>query len=234
MANQSTESGGGYGTVSDKQLVDIIYADKIKDGIIIDPENFITPDMGDYLRNNDYAKYLRDMGDGEKVNSDILNELFYLENPPTTEPGYNQNLGVFIVKSKPIIRGVDGSEKLQKDGQTAYDMNNYDGDTIGFTTEDIYDGDKPFTLGGITYASFKEYVKINTAYEGEFKVRSLGINTPEIPHYKVVPNYDNVLSQALDHKTGKELKGPLNGTYIYESREFSDDEKILPKTQRIQ
>lgn len=150
----------------------------------VDEKNFKQPDMGEYYDEALIEEYYKSINP-----SDINKVSYYIEEPFSTQLGYHEDVDAFVIKALPYIPANDTGSK--KTGLMCDDLNETDGDTVYFDINTIEDGGLPFTINGKQYDSFKSYARINMKYEdyksSSFKIRTIGINTPEICHYFLVP-----------------------------------------------
>ena len=122
------DTGVGGGSASNPQDNQIKY--KSEDSRILPSEYFITPDMGDYLRDEDYITMLTQVEKSlNKREANGLDALFYLEEPCTHRLGYYESGNVFVVKAKPIVDGrYKIEDELETQGRAYNKLNTFDGD----------------------------------------------------------------------------------------------------------
>lgn len=178
-------------------------------------KSFLLPKDKDYdigTLSSEYAKTLENsLGDG-KSNKGVL---YYVDgNLYNTAPGFYPEANVIVVRATPIARGM-GDAATRRLGQRAYNTNQYDGDTMYFTTSGIDDGNTPITVGSQSYQNFRTYVAGNTSINSvnaeEFGLRFLGLNCPEITHYTIVPKTDNMATKTMKFS---EVQNEAN--YVYD------------------
>lgn len=157
---------------------------------VIDEKWFNTPDMGEYWNNAIYKK-----------NADTQSEIkgkteFFVENPPTENCGYHDDLGVVAIKVNPV--------DVYKKYMEGYNFENnvFDGDTILFKLTDVQDTTKKFQVyySDTVFQGVRHYLKETlglTEEENMMKLRFVAINAPEVTHYS---NYI----------------GDINGNDVYE------------------
>ena len=143
---------------------------------VINEEWFYTPDMGEYYNNAIY-KAKADTQSDKKGNTE-----FFVENPPTENPGYHPDLAVVAVKAYPqsIYANFMGGE--------ARAYNRYDGDTIQLSLKEIKDTSTTFQLhySDTKFDGVHHYLKESMGLDDhgdQFSFRFIGLNTPEIVHY---------------------------------------------------
>lgn len=201
--------------------------DKIKNNNIIDPNFFITPDMGDYVRDNITIKHLQEIEENLDVyNKKGLGAAYFIESPYSTTPGYYNEVSAFVIKASPMIG--DKETRLQS----------YDGDTVYFSLSSVQDGAQSgveIDINGNNYTGFKDYA-LQSLFDGntgdlknlKFGLRFLGLNAPEITHYAdlyVSKEQDNNFILTANTKSIAEIKN--NKDYAYDkSKGRSDDAQI--------
>lgn len=203
-------------TGNDIKDFDKIIENREKLGSIIAAENFILPDIDDFLKEDislEHLKQVEEQVSGESGNG--LAAKFYYENPYTTELGYNEKANIFVLSGKPLFLTGEGSIADEE-----ISLNRIDGDTIDFNLFDIKDGGKPFSLLGSKYNSFAEYVN-KTGENNKVPVRFLGLNTPELIHYSLLDKNTPTSKLEFITLTVKELK-KANYTYIYDRYKYKD------------
>ena len=143
---------------------------------IINEEWFSTPDMGEYYNNFIYK------AKADKQSEKEGNTEFFVENPPTENPGYHPELSVVAVKAYPqaIYSKFMGGE--------ARAYNKYDGDTIQLSLNEIQNTSETFQVyySKTKFDGVHHYLKESMQLDDhgtEFSLRFIGLNTPEITHY---------------------------------------------------
>ena len=209
----------------------------------INPENFLTPNLNEMIEEDlmleIYEQYLEgDATDSLKnKNYEILNAAYYTESPFSTVPGYYSDKGAFILRAQnPRIQEMNDA------------LNEFDGDTISFAVKDLEDGGTEFTFNqgdkAVKYKGFKDYfAKLNG---GEYlSIRSLGIDTAEIPHYgitTILKNPQQFKDTLLENKftfdnifeiTYKEFKERwltnTNYSILYEKYHVNDNYEVVDR-----
>lgn len=153
---------------------------------IINEDWFSTPDMGEYY--NNYIYKLKADQQSEKEG----NTEFFVENPPTENPGYHEDLSVVVVKAYPQSI----YSKFMDSNARAY--NRYDGDTIQLSLNEIQQTTTPFKLyySDTKFENVHHYLKESMQlgnHGDDFSLRFIGLNAPEITHYSdyVTSNIDD-------------------------------------------
>lgn len=143
---------------------------------IIDEKFFSTPDMGEYWDTVKYKKEANKKSDKEGKTQ------FFVENPPTEEPGYHDDLGVVCLRANP--------SQIHENYMTGkhYDNNIYDGDTIKLSLKELQDSSTSFNVhySKDTYSSVKDYLRKTlklTNSRDQFALRFVGLDCPEVVHY---------------------------------------------------
>lgn len=143
---------------------------------IINEEWFSTPDMGDYYNNYIY-KLKADSQSDKQGNTE-----FFVEDPPTENPGYHPDLSVVAIKANPQAI----YSRYMDDYHTSYNI--FDGDTIKLSLNEVSDTTTPFSVyySDTVFSSVHHYLKESMQLDDHgdaFSLRFIGINTPEIVHY---------------------------------------------------
>jgi hypothetical protein len=172
---------------SAKGILTHLMSDTTNEYLSVAESNFLLPDMGDYMKDNADVEYLAKLD--EKISGtagSAYNAMFYREAPFTEALGYHKDSNAFVIKATPIV-----PEKHPTHGSQADHLNEFDGDTMYFDASTINDGGTSFEIGGSNYVDFKQYLHMTNASLsesfGRFGIRYLGIDCPEIPHYKIIP-----------------------------------------------
>ena len=142
-------------------------------------------------------------GAAEGSDKDILDAIFYTQDPPS-RLGYNPD-NTFVLDYTGKINTDDLASKKG--------LNKFDGDTFSFYMGSIDDGGEPFSKNDQEYASFADYCNQNNLSTSEVTVRGVGIDAPEIPHYEIqamLPS--DVVTMTLDEA---KKKGALYKKYNY-------------------
>lgn len=132
--------------------------------IILDSSFYSTPDMGEYLDNDDIQKLATSIAEGDDGGA------YFIESPFSTELGYHEAENVFVVSGK--TKSVT------------------DADTIDISYSSIKDGDASFVFpaDGKTYNNVRDFMyqrqNLDSSVD-KLPVRFLGINAPEVPHCRV-------------------------------------------------
>ena len=203
MSNQiiDNSSGGGIGSGSgtsnfntDLPKVtspDVLYqkykemAERRKDYDDIDIRDCI-PTLNEMIQSDLMYDILEGVANGE-TEQDVLDTAFYTHSPISTKLGYDKEKHVFIYK----IQNINFSESDK-------DLNKIDGDTFRVPLKNIIEPsnvfDKKIEINGETYNDFKEYCykkelvsKDKPEDQQLLQVRLIGINSPEIPHFDIMP-----------------------------------------------
>lgn len=151
----------------------------------VDEKNFMQPDMGDYYDEELMAELLENVEPGNAKNA-----AYYVEEPFTTTLGYHANYSAFVLKATPVIKTYDDTYKTSQ-GERNETINAIDADTIPFYLDSVEDGDMPFEINGEQYNNFRHYAKNKMDFGSFktkiFKIRTVGINAPEVPHLEITP-----------------------------------------------
>ena len=160
--------------------------------MIIDPKNFLTPDMGDYLDNNMIVEAANKM-----LGDNTTGGEFFIEKPPHTTPGYYEEDNVIVFSGKPTFQS--NSEEIGQNG-----VNITDGDTVYIAFNEIQDGNAKIKEGDSgKLVTIKEYLKWATLkYDDRYEymsdkdtsisdkdklgLRIIGLNAPELPHFRMI------------------------------------------------
>jgi hypothetical protein len=208
MATAKDIDNSGSSTQTDEQIFTKLAMDRNKSYLSIDEKNFLTPDMGDYIKDDNMTlSYLREMGAKLGPNVDPYDVKFYTGPPFSETLGYHEEANAFVIKATPVVLSKDASKAERADK-----INQFDGDTMYFDVYSIIDKiDSPtFKIGDVDYKNFQDYVeKNNSVKSGQFGLRLLGLNTPEVPHYTVIPDIYNQYDK-LETRTYGEAKGNLS------------------------
>ena len=151
----------------------------------VDEKNFKQPDMGDYYNEDLMEELLESIEPGNAKGA-----AYYVEEPFSTTLGYHENYSAFVLKATPVINAYDDMYKTSQ-GERNETINAIDADTIPFYLESVEDGNMPFDINGEHYDSFNHYAR-NKMNFGSFKtkifkIRTVGINAPEVPHLEITP-----------------------------------------------
>lgn len=151
---------------------------------MIDPACFATPTMGEMLEEDlmrSIYEQIESEVSGNPSEEEILKRAFYSEAPISTELGYHPEHDIFMLKFSNI-----------KENKAEWMLNAIDGDTVAIEMSKIDDGGTGFTIGNLSYSSFKDYCK-KFGSGSEIALRFAGIDTPEIPHLSLHPVNDKEL-----------------------------------------
>lgn len=146
------------------------------DEMLIDEKFISTPDMGEYMDNNMIDEIAKTIANGGTKGE------YFIEEPFSKNLGYHPTENVFIISGKP---------KFVSDNKYDTSLNTNDGDTVYLGFQEIEDGGQPFKFEGKTYNSVKDWIytthQMNNVND-DVAVRFLGINAPELPHLRDIPN----------------------------------------------
>lgn len=186
----------------------------------VDEKFFKTPDMGDYYDEDLIEEMMSSIDPNNPKNA-----TYYVETPFSTTLGYHPDYEAFVLKADAMIKKNDSKYGGTTGAEKEY-LNDIDADTMPFYLDSVDDGGMPFELNGETYKSFKDYVYNKTDFitfkQKAFKVRSVGINAPEVPHYKIVPMTDEDAKTKLKEVSLSEMK---RGGYVYEINKDRNQDK---------
>lgn len=158
------------------------------DEMLIDEKFISTPDMGEYFDNNMIDEVAKKLANGGSKGE------YFIEEPFSKNLGYHDAENVFVISGKP---------NFVTDNKFDTSLNTNDGDTIYIGFNQIQDGGQPFKFEGKTYNSVKDWIytthKLNTVND-EIGIRFLGINAPELPHLRDVPNNNGLKTVKLKIK----------------------------------
>lgn len=147
------------------------------------PEDFFsTPDMGEYLNNN------LTVAAAEELVGGMEDAEFFLEAPFSEVLGYHQSENVFVLSGDPISKTNTNFDETS---------NTFDGDTTSISFDNIQDGGQSFynLADQKTYSSPKAYLSKILGVDGtansDLKIRTLGLDAPELPHFRWLPLGDN-------------------------------------------
>lgn len=179
----------------------------------INEENFRQPDMGEYYNEELVEELLHSIEPGNSKNA-----AYYVEDPFTTTLGYHEDYSAFVLKANPVIKKYDELYKTSL-GERNETINAIDADTIPFYLDSVLDGGMPFKINEEEYSSFMSYAKNKMDFGSFkskiFKIRTVGINAPEVPHLEITPVLKSDLSNKKIIRTfSKELIGK-NPDLIY-------------------
>lgn len=193
---------------------------------IINPENFMLPDMGDYYGSAleySYAKeYKKAMKNKE---GDAYRFAFYAENPPTDSLGYDENKRVYSLLGTPDI----SEETFQRGG--------FDADTLYFPLSSLEEGDRPgIQVGDAVFESFADYAvrgdfgrnDPNNETHNRLGVRFLGVDAHEVAKWgtnSYDPETANVLYQTFQASALTDFRRQ-GGSHIYQAKSFAQKEAI--------
>lgn len=147
--------------------------------MIVDEKFFSTPDMGEYLDNGMITALAKDLSDKSDKGQ------YFIEQPFSTELGYHPTQNVFVISGKPGTMKPGFNQSL----------NSVDGDTIFLKLNDVQDGNKKFEFEGKTFDNVRDWIYAYHDFRSnndEVKIRFLGINAPEIPHFRDMKNADSL------------------------------------------
>lgn len=186
----------------------------------VDEKFYKTPDMGDYYDEDLIEEMMTSIDPNNPKNA-----TYYVETPFSTALGYHPDYEAFVLKADAIIKKNDYKYGGTTGAEKEY-LNDIDADTISFYLDSVDDGGMPFELNGEKYKGFKDYVYNQTDFttfkQKVFKIRTIGINAPEVPHYKIVPMSDEDAKTKLKEVSVSEMK---RGGYIYEINKARTQEK---------
>ncbi len=158
------------------------------------------PTLDEMIKSDLMYDILEGVANGE-TEQDVLSTAYYIDQPPTMELGYHNDLNVFIYKVK-----VNLSENDIK-------LNKLDGDTFRVPLDSVIEPlNSEFTMNnGESYSSFKDYCyskglvdESADADKRMLQIRLVGVNTPEIPHYDIqVMKKSDIVSMTLDEARKK-------------------------------
>lgn len=176
---------------------------------LIDEANFKKPDMGEYYDENLMEEFLSQVDSNSPKNA-----AYYVEEPFSTRLGYHKEYEAFVIYAKPMTKFY-----YKEEGQYNEDMNNIDGDTVYFDLNSVNDGGMPFEINGGRYTGFKHYCfnKMDSSdyRQGIFKIRSVGVDAPEIPHYSVITVKKEDANKLIKYYTKEEIE-KYHSSLIYE------------------
>jgi hypothetical protein len=213
---------------SSEEVFKHLSSDTSNEYMTIADSNFLLPDMGEYMKDNADIAYLASIdekiGGSKKSAYDLI---YYREAPFSTELGYHAEEKAFVIKAVPIVPGKD-----KNNGPAADALNEFDGDTVYFPMSTINDGGTGFEIGGVSYSNFKQYANINTNTTekalGRFGVRFLGINCPEVPHYRAIAvkkssfKKDSDMYTSVDKEDLDSLRGDVRYVYDHNNPTITD------------
>lgn len=194
----------------------------------INEEKFKTPDMGEYYDEDLVEEFL------SKINTDKpMDAAYYVEEPFTTKLGYFPEYEAFVIKAEPVIQA-----KNKTEGYKAEELNVIDGDTAVFDLNTVEDGGEPFEINGGRYKGFVDYcfdkIDWKDFRSGQFKIRSVGIDAAEIPHYALAPVKKEDLNKMIISLTFDKVQSSSK-TLIYEKlakRENGKEIKFLRNPEK--
>ena len=177
----------------------------------VNENRFILPEMGEYYDEDLIKEYASSINQSQPKTV-----LYYMEDPFTTSLGYHADQGAFVLKAKPVIKSTDSTTHCT--GQRQEELNKMDADTISFYLEDgLNDGGNAFTINNKTYKSFKDYAyqKMDTSsFQNKiFKIRTIGINAPEVVHYSSGPLKVNDITTRFKELTYSQMQQENNIVY---------------------
>lgn len=151
----------------------------------INESNFRQPDMGEYYNEELMEELLQSIEP-----SNAKSAAYYVEEPFSTTLGYYEDYSAFVLKAEPVIKKYDDKYNTSQ-GERNETINAIDADTIPFYLESVSDGDMPFEINGEEYSNFRQYAKNKMDFGSFknkiFKIRTVGINAPEVPHLEITP-----------------------------------------------
>lgn len=158
------------------------------DEMLIDEKFISTPDMGEYMDNNMIDEIAKKIADGGTKGE------YFIEEPFSKNLGYHPTENVFIISGKP---------EFVSDNKYDTSKNTNDGDTVYLNFQNIIDGGQPFKLDGKTYNSVKDWIYTTHHMDNvndDVAIRFLGINAPELPHVRDIPDSPNLKTIKLKIK----------------------------------
>lgn len=166
----------------------------------IEKSNYITPTMGEMIQEDlmseIYKQYVEGQNsDGaEATEKDILDAAYYIEDPITTNLGFDADTRTFILKAN----------ALNIDNFT-WSLNKYDGDTTAYKLDDINDGGTGFVINNVSYKNFKSYYN-KLGGSSSLTIRHVGIDTPEVPHLEIQATPKSAAFFNIETMTFEEVK----------------------------
>ena len=150
---------------------------KTRKEMLLDEKWASTPDMGEYLDSSMIQEAAKELSDGK------LGGEFYIEKPFATIPGYYQTENVIILSGKPSFQ-----TREDEIGNTG--RNRTDGDTVYLEFDELIDGGKEYifntTQKPMTPIQLLKYSSTVIENSEMLGIRILGLNAPELPHFRDV------------------------------------------------
>lgn len=145
--------------------------------MLIDEKWMSTPDMGEYLDSGLIQKAAEELADGK------LKGEFFIETPFATTPGYYPTENVIIISGKPSFQ-----TNANEIGNTG--LNTTDGDTVYLNFDEIIDGGQKHVFNTtekpMTITELFKHISSYTQNSEMLGIRVMGIDAPELPHYRDV------------------------------------------------
>lgn len=216
---QTTQQGTGSAT--DATTVAEAAKKLDESRFVIADSKFRTPDMGDYYIGQVDDTYLSILNKAVTGNEEdgAKKAAFYTETPAVTTPGYYPDLGVYFFKARVNITADD------------LEFGIIDGDTIQVSASDVDNGgDERITehINQSIDASIKAMTRAAGASSSQssdyFRIRFLGIDAPEIPHWSKEANADPSLYETKRVKLGLAKSMP-NCLYV-KGENRSDEQEV--------
>lgn len=163
---------------------------------IININDFL-PTLNEMIKEDCVIDVLQDTAKELNDKDDAMDAAYYTENPYSENNGYYESQGIFVINP-----GDPGAN------ESTWAYNKFDGDTVDFYLNNMDTGGS-FTIDGVTYESYEDYVvkkciaSSNSYERSKISVRFAGYNAPEIPHYEAVLIYNQ---DSIKEMTIKELK----------------------------
>ena len=173
------------------------------------------PTLEEMIQDDLMYEILESAANGE-TEEEVLSTAFYTEPLPVNTLGYDPEKNVFMLK----INDLNISE-------ADIALNRIDGDTFKVPISSLLGQLEPFTLNGTEYESFKDYCNKTGLGTDSIKVRLIGVDCPEIPHYEVQPMKEkDIVTMTLEEA---KQKGAIVQNFDYSGTAAFDrdpDEKI--------
>lgn len=152
---------------------------KTRQEMLIDEKWFSTPDMGEYLNSAMIQKAAEELSNGE------IGGEFFIEKPFSTDPGYYPSENVIIISGKPSLVT---DPNLWEQG-----YNKIDADTIYLGYDEIIANESETvdflsTEKTMTITELLRRTSESTEDSDLLGLRLIGINAPEIVHYRTIKN----------------------------------------------
>ena len=151
--------------------------------------------------------FFKELADSDK-DSDVINEAFYCEAPDNLTPGYDPNTHTFTLECTP---------NALVDLTTEMHLNAVDGDTFHFYADQLSPTGAFTMQNGQSYENFNDFRDKNNLGSSTLELRSIGINSPELPHY----NGQLMKESQISSMTIEEAMGKENGA-VYRKYDYHD------------